>query len=160
VSEDLSLFEAGILAAVYRGVNTLGALKEMFNTVDPKVVEATVLKLESKGLISRKQKGFLRKRTVYILTQRGVDALDQALKMLREASEAAKSKIEAAGASRGIDDYAPLLGAELFSILPLLLFLGFLPPLVLEDYGEPMAGEYYDESDTDFGDSLDVDLGE
>ena len=161
MSSELSLFEAGVLAAVYRGVNTLKSLKELFNTVDPRVVEDALLKLESKGLIRREQKGFLRKKTVYVLTRSGVEALDQALKMLREASEAAKSRIEATtSAGRSIEDYAPLLGAELFSILPLLLFLGFLPPIMFEGYEEPVAEDYGEEGDIDFGDSFDIDIGE
>ncbi len=160
MNSGFSLFEASILVAVYRGVNTLDSLKELFNSVDPRVIEATLLKLESMGLLRRERRGFIRKKTVYVLTQSGVEKLEEALSILRDASEKAKAKIESAEARGRIEDYAPILGAELFGILPLLLMLGFLPPLMFEGYEELVPEGYEEGEELDFGDSFDIDMGE
>lgn len=141
----LSYFEAGILAAVYRGVNTLEGLKELFNTVDSKVVEEAVRRLEYRGYLRREKRGLLLKREHLALTQQGVAALDEAMKVLREAASRLR---EARDRGRLREE---LVGWEILSLAPLLLIMGLIPPSLA--YGVVAAGEYGGyEGEEDYGD--------
>ena len=125
----LSYFEAGILAAVYRGVNTVRGLKELFHTVDPRVVEETVKRLEERGLVKRITRGRILKREELALTEAGVQALDEAMRMLREAAVRIEER------SQGLQQAS---GAQwdLAAVLPLLILMGRLPPMIVYDAPE------------------------
>ncbi len=139
MAEGLTAAEAAVLLAVHRGLDTVDKLARYLRA-SREDVEAIVARLEARGLLRREKRGLILKRTVLRLTEKGLEALPEAERLLSSAAEAARRMLlepqpgavqpryqaAPAAATAGFD---PL---ELAMILPLLGWLGFLPLSAME----------------------------
>ncbi len=148
----LGLVESGVLVAIYSGADTLDKLERMFPTLDREALQQTLHSLEARGLLRREQRGLLFKKEVYKLTPAGANYLDQAQEKLQQAAREAREKLSTAAPTR---EEMPTVLGDLYLLLPLLLFLGLLPPTLVafsgegeEDLGEE-AGEDLEAGEAD-----------
>lgn len=157
-SSQSQVLENGLLLAIANGANTLGRLQELFPGLSREALEQILSKLEARGLVKREKRGLLFKRTEYRLTPSGLARLGEAEKMLREASERARSLVDPRTGTLTPRASQDPQASELLSLLPLMVFLGFLPQVYLapllaaqaieeagggegeEDFGEEAGG--------------------
>jgi DNA-binding HxlR family transcriptional regulator len=152
----LGYLESSILVAVSRGINTLGELSGLFRGVDPKVLEASLRSLEASGYLRSELRGFIFKKRVYTLTEKGARALDEAARNVEKASIEAR---RLAREGRRVDEWP----VELAWILPLLLWLGLIDLALVSSIG--YAEEYYGDVEGGpeaeaGGEGFDVDFGD
>ena len=121
----LSYSEALALVLIYRGVDTVSGLAGAMR-LDPREVEEIVAGLEAKGLVERRVEGRILRRERLRLTRKGLDAVPEAMGLLREVAERAREAAEAArrGEPVGVDE-------ALLPVLPGLVLLGMLPAWAL-----------------------------
>ncbi|MCE4613052.1 MAG: hypothetical protein F7C07_04395 [Desulfurococcales archaeon] len=150
----LGYLESSILMAVSSGVNTLDELSSLFKGVDPSVLESKLRSLEASGYLRSEVKGFIFKKKVFLLTDKGVSALDEAKKNIEKASIEAR---KLAREGRPVSEW-PL---ELAMILPLLVWLGFISMATIAPlgYSEEYYGGGQEEGDVEGGE-FDVDFGD
>ncbi len=146
----LGLVESGVLVAIYSGADTLDKLERMFPTLDREALQQTLHSLEARGLLRREQRGLLFKKEVYKLTPAGANYLDQAQEKLQQAAREARERLSTAAPTR---EEMPTVLGDLYLLLPLLLFLGLLPPTLVA----PEA-QAFGEGEEDLGEEAGEDL--
>jgi DNA-binding MarR family transcriptional regulator len=114
--------EAAVLVAISRGIDTVEAIASLLNT-DKDTAKDIIETLIAKGLVREHVEGRIIKRRRLILTDKGLDALPEAQKILSQAATVAKEYAE----RKEIPPTWPWSPAELFLILPVLDMLGLLP---------------------------------
>ncbi len=147
----LGLVESGILVAIYSGSDSLDKLERMFPTLDREALQQTLHSLEARGLLKREQRGLLFKKEVYKLTPAGVKHLDQAQEKLHQAAQEARERLSTTAPPR---EEMPTVLGDLYLLLPLLLFLGLLPPTL----AAPEAQAISEEEGEDLGEEAGEDL--
>ncbi len=152
-----SLLEEMVLVAILNGADTIDALEEALK-VSREDLEAALTSLEAKGLVKPERKGIVFKKTVYRLTGRGLEeakkALERVKKLAREVSEKLReARLEEAEPER----VRSVLGDQLYSLLPLLAWLGLLElPLLM--YTAYTLGEASGEGEEVYEEYLEEDL--
>ena len=114
------MVEAAVLAAISRGVKTVRALAKLFNTSED-AIASIVERLKSMGLVEEVEKGLIIRRRELRLTREGLERLDEALRLLRNAA----SRVEAVAREQGRVT-REALPEELGFVLPLLAVLGLI----------------------------------
>jgi len=125
----MRLLEAAILVGLAKGVETPGELAK-FLRVDRDSIVKVLEQLEAKELVRKERRGLIFKKTVYMLTEKGYEALEEASRKLREAAKELeelgkrleKKHIEAVEAVSSSKEKLE----ELIAIAPLLSWLGLL----------------------------------
>jgi len=147
----MRLLEAAVLVALAEGVETSDKLAELLR-VDRNSIAKILEELEAKGFVKKEVKGLIFKKTVYRLTERGYDVLEEATRKLREAArelEELGKRLEKERSdvvktiSTSREDFT-----ELLAVAPLLSWLGLLDialiPILLSslaDYEEVSIDE-------------------
>jgi len=148
----MRLLEAAILVALAKGVETSDKLAELLKA-DKDSISKILEELEAKGLVKRDVKGFIFKKTVYRLTEKGYEMLEEATRRLKDAAkeleelgkrlEKEHQIVETISSSR--EDFA-----ELITIAPLLSWLGLLDvalmPIILSSLADHEEVDIDDES--------------
>ncbi len=159
MSEGLSLEDA-ILVAIAQGAETPSEIAKVLH-VDKGLVEDLLRKLELEGFVKKEVRGWIFKKTVYVLTEKGFNRAGKALEKLREVANQLRQMIEA-----GQVDAATQMASAWMSFLPLMVWMDLLPltmlsllPLelgFLADMAYMDQGPDVDSGDADTGD---VDTG-
>ncbi len=124
--KELDLLEAAVLAAIFRGLDTVDALRKVIN-VDKNVLESVLNKLIAEGLVSVELRGILFKKPRLRLTRKGIEYVEKAFEKLKQVATKA-AHVEQGGqgnyvkASDATDDFM----TTFTSILPLLIWLELL----------------------------------
>lgn len=132
-----------ILAYLYQKVEA--SIEEIANVIreEKDEVEAVLNRLKSEGLVTKKQKGLLRKREVVTLTPTGLEEAKRAYEKL----EAEAKRVEEILASRSItgDEELP---QDIMNILPLLMALSLIDLAVLQGIIVAEAFDIHDDIDS------------
>ncbi|BEP16756.1 hypothetical protein PYJP_01080 [Pyrofollis japonicus] len=159
--------EAAVLVAISRGIDTAEAIASLLNT-DKNTAKNIIETLIAKGLVKEVVEGRIIKRRRLVLTEKGLDALPEAQKILSQAATVAKEYAE----RKEVPPAWPWSPAELFLVLPVLDMLGLLPLgfLALEAVDASMheVDEYSDDEEEDLAEDdiddwesgdIDMDIG-
>ncbi|RUM47533.1 MAG: hypothetical protein DSY37_02135 [Hyperthermus sp.] len=142
--------EALVLLAVARGVDTPGKIAGFFNA-SKRVVDSIIARLKRHGLLAEERK-FLRRRLV--LTERGLELLPEAQRLVVHTVRAAKTLERNTSQSRGGGE-APLHSSDAipFSALTTLTLTPLVEALLLSDllagvaiHDDGAGGDLYDDS--------------
>jgi DNA-binding MarR family transcriptional regulator len=130
----LNLVEAAVLTAIAEGVDTVEGIAELLK-VSREDAEALVEQLKAKGLIVEEEKRllFIRRRRLR-LTRAGLEALEQARRMLSEAASRVREAAERARVEG--QPFEMLVPDEVLLILPVLEMAGLISLLELPLYLE------------------------
>lgn len=100
-------------------------------------VESALISLEASGLVSSQEaKGFLRRRTVYSLTERGMREAEEARRELERVAEEIRRRAEE-GDEEGVRE----LLTQYQALVPLLVSLHLLDLMMLQSLGFMLAGD-------------------
>ena len=166
----LSAAEAAVLLAVHRGARTPGEIAELLNA-SREDVERILERLEARGLVKLvERRRLLWRRREAVLTEKGLEAIPEAERLLVHAAEAARRAVEAS--RRGSGSAAAPAGAQVAAplafdapwLLPALVALGFLeasllPLLVAEAAADAVAWQEWGWDEHVEDDSGEDDLG-
>lgn len=154
--------EAAVLVLVHRGVSTVKDIAAILNT-SVEEAKSIVESLEARGLIERVTTGVIFRREQLRLTRRGLEAIPEAVDVLKKASEALVKAAEDARKSEERQSREGL-GEDMLALLPALLYLGLVPGWVaatLLPYTHTLAGhvEGGEEGESLETETLDADYG-
>jgi len=140
----MRLLEAAILVGLAKGVETPSELAK-FLRVDRDSIVGVLEQLEAKGLVRKERKGLIFKKTVYMLTEKGYEALEEASRKLREAAKELEElgkelRKEHAGTAKTTSPPGEEL-AELIAIAPLLFWLGLLDVALMSIFLSSLANQ-------------------
>ena len=164
--------EAAVILAIKNGITEASKIAE-FIRMDKVDVESILNRLCMQGYVKPVKKGFLIKRTHYVLTQKGYDLVKEAERILNETVNKVKEAQELLNQGRKdeayevIQPYISLLPfllmfglIDVYTILPLLSMLGLygllesIPVEYTESEGEyelpDQEVEDYEDYDVDF----------
>ncbi|ABM81348.1 MarR family transcriptional regulator [Hyperthermus butylicus] len=134
--EGLTAAEAAVLLAVHRGFDTVESIARLLNT-SRETVESIIEKLKSRGLVEEYTTGFIIKRRRIRLTEHGLNAVPEAMRLLEHAAEAARriaSQLSEVHSSEAVLQPASRTGylapglalMDLLFVLPMLQTLGLI----------------------------------
>ncbi|MEN3047491.1 MAG: helix-turn-helix domain-containing protein [Candidatus Caldarchaeales archaeon] len=144
--EDWTTRRSLVLAALLEGPVTAAEVADRTG-LRRSEVESALISLEAAGLVaSQEVKGFLRRRTVYSLTERGRNEAEAARRDLERVAEEIRRRAEE-GDEEGVQE----LLTQYQALLPMLVSLHLLDLLMLQSLGfmlaEDQAFDYGPEGD-------------
>ena len=145
----LTAAEAAVLLAVASGARTVEEVAELLN-ISPTDASRIIERLVAGGYLvwrERRRLLFLRRREL-ALTEKGLEALPEARRLLEHAARIVEKTVAAGGEAGPPPAVASTLGAELALLIPMLVGLGFLDAALLSTL---TASRYWDELSVDTG---------
>ena len=132
----MDLVEAAVLASVYKGVNNPREIRELLRGVDPSIVESTIKKLVSEGVLEERVEGFwIFKSRRLRLTRAGVSRAEEAFRVLKEKSATLERAVRSGSVPESEAWLLPFLAALGLLLIPMALPYEEAPAEEGEDVG-------------------------